>query len=773
MKTRSFFTALTAALLLGSSAFSQQFVRISGSVLNQEKVPLENARVTWNSSDKVFTEFTDETGRFTLLIPEKTSGTIEVRAVGYQTNKRDVLVSNSDATIDFVLNERYKTTEEVIVSSTRPSENAPVSKVTRNREDIERVYQGQDGGFLLEELSPSIVTYSESGTNLSNYAGIRLRGIDQTRVNMTLNGVPLNDMIDQGVFFSNFTDFGKSIESVQIQRGVGTSSNGTSSYAGSINFESINLEKSQAGGTLMFTTGSFGTIRGGAEVQSGLLKNNTAFYLRYTETHSDGYRYNMGTNARSFFFSGGYFGDQHSFKLTGFNGRSKNGLGYIPVAISDIKNDPRTNYVSQNDEDDFGQFMTQLQHIYMISETKNLVSSFYYSGAGGNFPFGFEDFDGSFAQINYPLYNDHLGAMSTFNADFFARTLKTNIGVHASRFFRNNVEQFVPNFASPYYSDHTRKDEFSLFVKSNYDWKSFSFYGDVQARSVGMIFYPDQEFLSEMVTIPKREWLFVNATVGMSYKIAKQLIGYASFGRTGREPTRFDILGSTQINPFNLSLVQDINQVVPEFVNNAELGIRWNSKQLRLQLNGFFMQFENEIAPIGEFIPQGFVQVYRNQEASQRYGAELDISYQFLPQFNFSGNLTYMQATISSYEDIATGEVFENVNPILSPELNAQAVLSYSPFENLTLSIRGRFLSDAFMELTNNPDFIVPQSLVSDFRVRYKFYKEHSINIQLNNITNERYFTYGAPTTAMSGAFEPGYYVQPPRHLYVTLLLQF
>ncbi len=773
MKTRSFFTALTAALLLGSGAFSQQFIQISGSVLNQEKVPLENARVTWNSSDKVLTEYTDERGMFTFQITENTIGTIEVRAVGYQTTEREIKAAKSNFTMEFILLERYKTTEEVIIASTRPPKNAPVSQVTRNREDIERVYQGQDGGFLLEELSPSIVTYSESGTNLSNYAGIRLRGIDQTRVNMTLNGVPLNDMVDQGVFFSNFTDFGNSIESVQIQRGVGTSANGTSSYAGSINFESINLEKSEAGGNIMFTTGSFGTVRGGAEVQSGLLKNNTAFYLRYTETHSEGYRYNMGTNARSFFFSGGYFGDQHSFKLTGFNGRSKNGLGYFPVAISDIENDPRTNYVSENDVDDFGQFMTQLQHIYAISETKNLVSSVYYSGAGGDFPFGFEDFDGSFSQINYPLYNDHLGAMSTFNAEFFDRALNTNVGVHANRFFRNNVEQIVPNYTTPYYIDHTRKDEISIFAKSNYDWKSFSFFGDVQARSVGLIFYPDQDFLGELVTIPQRDWLFVNATGGVSYKITNQLIGYASFGRTGREPTRFDILGSTQINPFNLPLAQDVNQVVPEFVNNAELGIRWNSKKLAMQLNGFFMQFENEIAPIGEFIPQGFVQVYRNQEASQRYGAELDFSYQFLPQFNISGNLTYMQATISAYEDVATGETFENVTPILSPELNAQVVLSYSPIENLTFSLRGRFLSDAFMELTNDPDFIVPQSLVTDFRVRYKFYKEHSINIQLNNITNERYFTYGAPATAMSGAFEPGYYVQPPRHLYVTLLLQF
>lgn len=773
MKTRNVLSAFTAALLLSSGAYAQNFIKVSGKVSTEEKNPLEKAKVVAKTDGSTLSDLSNNKGYFELQIPENSAVMLEVRAVGYQYESLTLETTNQDVEIDFFLKEKYTTTEEVIISSTRPSEMAPVSQVTRNREDIEKRYYGQDGGFLLEELSPSIVTYSESGTNLSNYAGIRLRGIDQTRVNMTLNGVPLNDMVDQGVFFSNFTDFGNSMETVQIQRGVGTSANGTSSYAGSINFESINLEKSEAGGNIMFTTGSFGTIRGGAEVQSGLLENNTAFYLRYTETHADGYRYNTGTNARSFFFSGGYFGDKHSFKFTGFNGRSKNGLAYSPVAISDIEDDPRTNYVSENDADDFGQFMTQLQHVYNINERKNLVTTVYYSGAGGDFPFGFEDMDGEFNQINYPLYNDHVGAMTNFGAKFFDNTLKINSGVHASRFFRNNVEQMVPNFSTPYYDDNTRKDELSGFLKASYTINNFNFFGDVQLRGVNLMLFPDHDFLGEIANIPNREWLFLNTTGGVSYKINDNLNTYASFGRTGREPTRFDILGSTQINPFNLGIAQDVNQVVPEYVNNLEGGFRWKSEKLAVKLNGFLMQFENEIAPIGEFIPQGFVQVYENQAPSRRFGAEIDFAYQFLPQFQFSGNLTYMQANISSYEDPATGELFEDVTPILSPEWNAQAVLTYEPIEKLAFDIRGRYLSEAYMELTNNRDFLVPESFVMDLRARFKFYKEHTISIQLNNILDTQYFTYGAPTTSISGAFEPGYYVQPPRHIYVTLQLNF
>lgn len=770
MKTNGLIV-LTAALMLSFGLVAQSRVSVSGKVLSETKDPLPKAKISIESGTEDQATYSDSDGFYRFDAQEGVELTITIRYFGYETNTKSVKATK-DQVLNFVMKEKYTTTEEVIISSVRPQEDAPVSMSTANREDIEKRYYGQDGAFLLDELSPSIVTYSESGTNLSNYAGIRLRGIDQTRVNMTLNGVPLNDMIDQGVFFSNFTDFGNSIESVQIQRGVGTSSNGTSSYAGSINFESINLENSEAQSSVMFTTGSFGTIRGGAEVSTGLLENNTAFYLRYTETHADGYRYNTGTIARSFFFSGGYFGKRNSLKLTAFNGRSKNGLGYGPVAISDIDEDPRTNYVSENDVDDFGQFMTQLQHVFEIDTRKKLISTVYYSGAGGDFPFGYTDGNGDFAQINYPLYNEHVGAMTNLDARLLEDALHINVGLHANRFYRNNIEQIVPNYSDPYYDDNTRKDELSGFVKANYELDKFDFFADVQVRGVNLIFFPDYNFLGEIVEIPQRNWLFVNTTGGITYTISEKLNAYVSFGRTGREPTRFDILGSTQINPFNVPIAQDLNQIVPEYVNDLEAGVRWKSEKLALNLNGFYMQFENEIAPIGEFIPQGFVQVYENQAPSQRYGVEVDFAYQFLPKFSFSGNVTYMQANISSYED-PTGTIYNDVTPILTPELNAQGSLIYEPIKKLALEVRGRYLSEAYMELTNDRDFIVPESFIMDFRARFKFYKEHTINVQINNILDTQYFTYGAPTTSLAGNFEPGYYVQPPRHIYVTLQLNF
>lgn len=676
---------------------------------------------------------------------------------------------------------RVEQLEEVTISAVRAAEDAPVAQVTVNRKAIEKQFFGQDGAFLLENLSPSLVSYSESGTGLSNYGQMRLRGIDQTRINITLNGVPLNDMIDQGVFFSNFVDFGNSIESVQIQRGVGTSTNGVSSYAGSINFESISLANAKPSAELQFTGGSFNTLRASAEVNTGLQENRTAFYARVSRIQSDGYRYNTSTAANSLFFSGAYFGKKHAFKFTGFAGQSQNGLGYTPVPLAQIQQDPRTNLVSENDIDNFGQYLFQLQHTYRIGEKSSLVSTVYHGGAGGDFPFGYDD-NGSFTQINYPLYNSHWGLMSNYNiksesAGDFA------IGLHAYTFNRRNVEYIIPNRNAPYYQDKSTKDEVAVFAKWEKAFSlgstandNFKIFADIQVRQLALNLGADESFLGEEPAIPTRDFTFINPKLGFSYQLNQNWQLYTSLGRSGREPTRFDILGAVAVNGSNIGLARDVNSVQAEYVNDLEFGTRWNSENLSLQMNLFYMQFENEIAPIGEYIAAGFVQVYLNQEASSRQGIELngtwDISNTFFNKSNMlslGGQLSLLQAQISSYQANDSSEVFENVTPILSPQVNALLNLTYAPIKGLSFTLGARYLGEQFMELTNNEDLTVPSSLVLNLSANWKFYKEHALSVQLNNLTNELYYTYGAPD--FNGG--PAYFVQAPIHAYATLRLVF
>lgn len=676
---------------------------------------------------------------------------------------------------------RSETLEEVTISSVRASADAPVAQVTVSRNEIETVYQGQDGAFLLERLSPSLVSYSESGTNFGNYGQMRLRGIDQTRINITLNGVPLNDMIDQGVFFSNFTDFGNSIESVQIQRGVGTSSNGVASYAGSINFESISLTRNKPSAEVqlsagMFSTGTaFGrrldlphdlnTFRASAEVHTGLMENRTAFYARISHIQSEGYRNHTGTRSKSLFFSGGYFGDKHAIKLTGFAGQSQNDLAYAPVPLSLIELDPRRNLISENDIDDFGQWLFQMQHTWRLSAKSALVSTLYYGGAGGDFPSGLQDSNGVFTQYNFPLYNDHYGYMSNFTQQ--SNWGQFDLGLHLYTFRRENLQFVEPDRINPYNEEDSQKDELALFGKWEKAFGPFKAFADLQLRQVYLKIGGDASYLGEVPNIPTREYLFLNPKVGFNYDFNRHLQVYASYGRSGREPRRADIVGF-EVNPGNIDDARNPESVKAEYVNDFEAGLRWQNEKLALDFNAYYMIFENEIAPIGALIDQYFYQVYLNQESSFRRGAELSGQWQFLEKWQLEAQMAFLNARISSYSPSNQDVVYEDVSPILSPEWNGQLQVNYELLKGLSLGLRGRYLGEQYMELTNTPSLTVPASFIMDFMANWNFAAEHSLSVQLNNLTNELYYTYGVP-----GNGEPAYFVQAPINLFATLRLVF
>lgn len=760
-------SALAAVMLLFTGANAQSVLK--GKVTDAEGKPLFGTTIQINETS--LGAIADGGGEYEFSNLKAGDYTLLFSYLGMEPVKKEVTLSGI-VVLDIVMQSASYVSEGITITAVRAEEDEPVSQVTRGLKTIEANFQGQDAGFLLEKLSPSIVTYSESGTNFSNYSGFRLRGMDQTRVNMTLNGVPLNDMIDQGVFFSNFTDFGNSIQSVQIQRGAGTSSNGTSSYAGSINFESINVYDTVPSAQVQLTGGSFNTFRASAEVQTGKMENNLAFYARYAGMTSDGYRDNTGTDSRSFFFSGAYFAKKHTLKFTGFVGRSQNELGYSPVAIEDIRINPRTNYISPNDVDDFGQWMAQFQHNYQISNRLSLVSTVYVNGAGGDFPFGFEDGEGTFTQINYPLSNRHIGAMSQLNMRSADNKTRLNFGVHGYTFGRENIEQIIPDYDNPYYEDESRKNEIAAFAKARHSFGSLTVFGDVQLRAVRLMLTPDSDFLGSNASIPDRDWLFVNPRAGVTYAINERYSAYASIGRTGREPTKFDILGSTQISSGNLAIVQDEDAVKPEYVNDLEVGAKVRGQNFAVNANFFYMQFENEIAPIGAFIPEGFVQVYENQESSYRTGIELDYSWRILPMLRLYGNATYMQSRISEYTPEGSDITFDEITPILSPDWNVRASIEVEIVDELFIYLSTRYLSESYLELTNNPELIIPESFVADAGVRYTILEKYEIKVDLNNVFDNLYYTNGAPVATANG-LSPGYFVQPPRHVFATMTMRF
>ncbi|NBC81882.1 MAG: TonB-dependent receptor [Bacteroidetes bacterium] len=761
MKRFYIFLALVMSCLNG---ISQQ---VSGVVLNKQSgEPLIGANVYYSETGNG--TVTNAEGYFSMNVP-RSAEHITISHVGFKTKKiaiSDTVKAYLAPAVDL---------EQVIIQAVRAGDQDPVTQSTVERKELENVYNGEQPIFFLEDLTPSIISYSESGTKLANYGSMRLRGIGQERINMTLNGVPLNDMIDHGVFFSNFTDIGNSFESVQVQRGVGTSSNGVASYAGSINFESVNIEDREQGGQLELGLGSFNTYRLNSSLSSGMIDDKWSFYGSYSRIASDGFKDNTGTNAYSFFFSGGYFGEKDMFKINAFDARSKNGLGYNSEPESVLKKDITANSLNENDQDDFGQRLIQLQHTHIFNDLFSTNASLYYGGASGDFLYTYQHPDDTtaLAQINYPLINDHYGLM--VNGFLNYGQWEISVGTHGYIFKRVNEESFTPDFANPYYFETSDKKEVSWFGKVQWTNSTWRIYADAQMRQMNLSIHPDYDAPGMEGVEPEgeitRNRTFINPNIGASYSFSDHLSVYASLGRMGREPTRIDILGGFSLSAANFEFAQS-DAFKPEYVNDLEAGIKWNSQMLAVNTNFFYMDFENEIAPIGEVLAFG-LQKRRNIPNSYRTGVEMEWNYLPVRFIGFQGNLTYMQSEIETFTS-GTGETYNNKTPILSPEIIGRGRINIFPAENLSVRFSGNYVGQSFLELTNDPEFTLPAYFTMDAAIAYEL-GSISIRLEAKNLSDQHYYTNGSPLDLdFDGTNdEPGYIVNAGRNYFLSTTFKF
>ena len=761
MFTKTFYSKSLWAAIFSLFIFTQGYSQtISGFVYDAEtKEPLVGASVVvLTTQSGVATGFD---GSFEL----RTQSGVQLQAsfIGYKTME----VEARDG-VEILLTPTIRL-EKLIIEAVRANNTDPVTQSTLSRRELSQEYNGEQPIFYLEELTPSITAFSESGTKLVNGGSMRLRGISQERINISLNGIPLNDMIDHGVFFSNFTDISGSFESVQVQRGVGTSANGVASYAGSVNFESVNLEKIKQGGTVETGLGSFNTSRLNASVSSGMVDDKWAFYGNFSKIQSDGYRDNTSTDAYSFFFSGGYFGEKNLFKINAFDARSKNGLGYLAVSESDLEVDQTINYLNENDKDDFGQRLIQLQHTHLFSDDFITTSSLYYGGASGDYFYTYPD-NGSLAQINYPLRNDHYGFM--INGTYKMGDLEFNSGIHTNIFDRTNKESVTPDFANPYYSETSTKKEVSWFGRTDWRSKDLLITADFQIRTMNLSIQPDFDFIG----IPadgdiEKNWTFLNPRLGITYWLDPSISTYVSVGRTGREPTKIDIFGGFNLGSVNYAEAK-ANNFDPEYVTDIESGIKANFQHLALAANVFYMDFKDEIAPIGEVLAFG-VQRRKNIENSYRAGVELEWKYLPIRELSFSGNATFMKSEIESFTD-GLGVTFENVNPILTPEFMINQQVQYVIGNGLTVGLSGRYIGESYLALSNLEDDILPASFAVDASAGFSF-KNAEFKPQVNNLLDEIYYSNGVPVdTDFDGTNDDqGYFVNATRNFFLSLKLNF
>lgn len=649
-----------------------------------------------------------------------------------QTNEKDSLKTEDLSEIT-VIYQADKTT--------------PVTFQNISAKEIKEKSVGQEPSFLLSQ-TPSITNYSDAG-NSQGYSYFRIRGIDQTRINITLDGVPLNEPEDQGAYFSNYPDIFNSVSKIQIQRGVGTSKNGVASYGGSVQLFAPNLYDSVA--TFGLGYGSFNSFRAYGEYGSGIkkgLKTDKSIYVRASKIYSDGYKYNSSNNSQSVFLSTGLFLDKSTWKINLLAGNQKNELAWLAVSDSVIQKDRRTNN-NMNERDNFVQILAQLQNNYNLTLHSSIQSSIYYTFLKGGYDFNLNGFLGlpsTDELYRYDFQSNLIGFFSNYT--FSKNNLNFTTGVHANTYQRKHTgsEQTLGEL----YVNTGFKNEASIFSKVEYQINKFNLFADIQYR------YASFDYEGS-VNFDKLEWNFVNPKAGISYVSNSNLVFYYSIGSTGREPTRNDMFGGND----DLLLDSLGNAFLPitkaESVLNHELGIRKNTEKINFTVNLFYMDFKNEIVLNGNFGPNGLA-LTNNVEKSIRTGIETSISYKINQHFTLVNNSSFNYSQIK--------EQNETFSPILTPPIIINQEIIYS-YKNFLIAVLGKYQDAAYIDFANSAK--VDSYFLLNTRIQYAINDKLQFRFFVNNITNSKYFNNGY--VDFDGSKK--YFVQSPTNYYAALQYNF
>jgi iron complex outermembrane receptor protein len=594
--------------------------------------------------------------------------------------------------------------------------------------------------------------------------------MDQTRINITLDGIPLNEPEDEGLYFSNFPDFANSIASVQVQRGVGSSTHGVASYAGSVNFESVPVASVRRGGEVQLTRGAYNTSRLSGEYQSGLTQSGFAGYLRGSAQTTDGYRYNSGNRSNSWFASGGWFGSNDVIKATLLAGLSSNEQAYLASPLSVLRVTPRDNPYGNAGtdavDDRFHQDMASLQWTHALSAGASVATTVYGFDAGGWY-----DVPDAGDIYSYDLHSRWGGIISALQ--WKGAASGASLGIHASRYAREHWLYLRPDLDTRLYDNTGYKGEQSAFAKGSLVRGRTTLFGDLQLRLAQFRYRPTA---GNGVAPASVRWSFFNPKGGASVRVTRSLTGYASVGMNGREPTRADIFaGADDVDSTNAPSAYPLTRVHPESARDVETGVVWQRPTVNLQANLFWMQFRNEIAPIGEINEIGYV-LHKNVPRSVRRGAEGDLTWRLTPRLTAVATASLTDARIREYRDDATGEVFQHATSLLTPKFVSGHGIRSELASWLSVDLDGRYTSRMMETNTNDARFVVPASWYADGAITLRVARQ-SLLVTVRNLFDERVYTGGypgpVPGSLDGSAMEPYYYMLAPRNVSVSARVVF
>jgi len=650
--------------------------------------------------------------------------------------------------------------EPVEIKAIRAGENSPFTKTNLTKKQIEKVNLGQDLPFILNQ-TPSVVVNSDAGNGVG-YTGIRIRGSDASRINVTLNGVPFNDAESQGTFFVDLPDFSSSVGSIQVQRGVGTSSNGAGAFGASINI-STNEVNLKPYAEFNNSYGSFNTWKNTIKVGSGLVGDHFTMDLRLSKISSDGYIDRASSDLRSFYFSTAYIGEKSSLRFNMFSGKEKTYQAWYGVSEADLKTNRTINYAGMerpgepydNETDNYKQDHYQLFfNQELTSRLKFSAGLFYIKGKGY-----YEQYKADQAYADYglpePVYgtdtitNTDLVRQLWLDNDFYGSTFSLQYKTDKSQFtFGGGWNRYVGNhygdvvwaekgLALPgrWYDLDANKNDLTVYFKQQTKISSLvSVFYDLQYRGVKYNLYGFQDNPGIIIN---NNYNFFNPKAGLSFQ-KNEWSGYLSYSRGQKEPNREDFEAGIDQLP------------KPEKLNDLELGIEKRNDKYNVGITGYYMHYEDQLVLTGKINDVG-AYTRTNIPKSYRAGVEMVAAAKITSWLNAAANFSVSKNKVIDFieyiDDYDNGgqqtNQYSKTDIAFSPNMVGGATINFIPLKNAELSLISKYVGKQYLDNTQNETRKLNAYYTQDARFIYTIskgcLKELNIILQANNIFDKKY----------------------------------
>ena len=667
-----------------------------------------------------------------------------------------------------------KVLNEINVNALRAGEKTPVTFTNISKSQIEKGNLGQDLPYIIS-LTPSVVTTSDAGAGVG-YTSFRIRGSDATRINVTINGIPLNDSESQGVWWVNMPDFSSSIENIQIQRGVGTSTNGAGAFGASVNLQTDGLKK-DAYLTSNNTVGSFSTLKNNIAFGTGILNNKFTFDGRLSKISSDGYIDRATSNLKSLYLQGTYFGSNSVLKGIVISGHERTYQAWNGVPLNYLDVNRTFNFYNyENEVDNYSQTHYQLHYSKQMSETTNYNIATHYTNGEGYYEqeklgeyladYGLDmiflnndtitktnlirrkwlnnDFGGLIYSLNHKMGNIDLvlgGASNRYSGQHYGNVIWSEYASNA-------------DFNHQYYWNKAEKLDHNFYAKANYKYSdATNLYADLQRRIVDYIFagYDEEGNPSEQEIVLE----FFNPKFGLFHMLNDNQAIYASFAVANKEPNRNDYVESTPNSRPKYETLYD-----------TEIGYKQNGDKLMFGVNLYHMIYKNQLALTGEINDVG-ASTRTNIDESFRRGIEIEATYKLSDKISWVGNMTLSEnkivghtAYIDNWDNGGQNKLdYENTDLAFSPNLIWASNINYKLGSNTSIDLISKYVGEQFIDNTSSKGRILDDYLVNNLRVSYKWnnkiFKISKLTLQVNNVLNNEYVSNAWVYRFISDGWDP------------------